>query len=38
MEPGRSTAVLVGSNGPSMSIEWPNLRETEATVEVGPRL
>src|ERR1019366_10280018 len=24
-----------GSNGLSMSTEWPNLRETEATVEVG---
>ena len=24
-----------GENGPSMSTEWTNLRETEATVEVG---
>jgi len=35
MAPGRSTAVLVCPNEPSMSTEWINLRETEATVEVG---
>src|SRR5260370_26070620 len=35
MAPGRSTAVSPGNSRSSMSTEWTNLRETEATVEVG---